>query len=107
MINRISLLVEHIFHEQLHDEKRTVYNFQVEDNHTYYVGDNGVLVHNSDESEDFKSEYVLESYKTLYTGRAGLTEYYIWDNDYDTRMKLNEPLERIRNDLWESMKQYV
>jgi len=36
-----------------------------------------------------------------------LTEYYIWDNDYDTRMKLNEPLERIRSDLWEIMKQYV
>lgn len=68
---------------------------------------NTVNVLESDESEDFKSEYVLESYKTLYTGRAGLTEYYIWDNDYDTRMKLNEPLERIRSDLWEIMKQYV
>ncbi len=29
------------------------------------------------ESEVFKSEYVLELYKSLYTGRADLTEYYI------------------------------
>lgn len=38
---------------------------------------NTVNVLEADESEDFKSEYVLESYKTLYTGRTGLIEYYI------------------------------
>ena len=68
---------------------------------------NIVAVLESDESDSFKSLYVLDAYKSLYTGRAGLTEYYIWDNDYDKRMKLNEPLERIRNDLWEIMKPYV
>lgn len=68
---------------------------------------NTVVVLESDKSESFKSEYVLDAYKSLYTGRAGLTEYYIWDNDYDKRMRLNEPLERIRDDLWEIMKQYV
>lgn len=68
---------------------------------------NTVNVLESGESEAFKSEYVLESYKSLYTERAGLTEYYIWDNDYDTRMKLNEPLERIRIDLWGIMKHYI
>ena len=68
---------------------------------------NTVVVLESDKSESFKSEYVLDAYKSLYTERAGLTEYYIWDNDYDKRMRLNEPLERIRDDLWEIMKQYV
>lgn len=68
---------------------------------------NTVVVLESDKSESFKSEYVLDAYKSLYTGRVGLTEYYIWDNDYDKRMRLNEPLERIRDDLWEIMKQYV
>ena len=68
---------------------------------------NTVAVLESNESDSVKSEYVLDAYRTLYTGRAGLTEYYIWDNDYDNRMKLNEPLERIRDDLWEIMKQYV
>lgn len=68
--------------------------------------DNTIAVLESDETDDFKADYVVEVYKSLYTGRAGLTEYYIWDNDYEKRMKLNEPLERIRNDLWEIMKQY-
>lgn len=68
---------------------------------------NTVMVLESDKSESFKSEYVLDVYKSLCTGRAGLTEYYIWDNDYDKRIRLNEPLERIRDNLWEIMKQYV
>ena len=29
------------------NEPMTVYNFEVEDWHTYYVSDNGILVHNS------------------------------------------------------------
>ena len=33
---------------ELTDEPTTVYNFQVEDFHTYYVGKNGVLVHNAE-----------------------------------------------------------
>lgn len=51
----------------------------------------------SDESEDFKSEYVLEAYKSLYTGKAGLTENYIWDNDYEKRMKINDTFKRLEN----------
>ncbi len=73
----------------------------------YKIVTNTVDVLESDSSASFKSNYVLDAYKSLYTGRTGLTEYYIWDNDYKTRMKLNEPLERIRNDLWEIMKKYV
>ena len=46
---------------------------------------NTVVVLESDKSESFKSEYVLDAYKSLYTGRAGLTEYYIWDNDWTIR----------------------
>ena len=39
----------HIYREELRDgEVRTVYNFQVEDSHTYFVGENCVLVHNAD-----------------------------------------------------------
>ncbi len=39
--------VEQIFHEELCDEKRTVYNFQVDDYHTYHVGHQKILVHNA------------------------------------------------------------
>ena len=61
----------------------------------------------ADESDYDKFQYVVQAYKALYTGRAGLTEYYIWDNDYDKRMKLNEPLDRIHHELWEIMKKYI
>ena len=40
------LNVEQIYHETT-DELVLVYNFQVEDFHTYHVGENGVWVHNS------------------------------------------------------------
>lgn len=73
----------------------------------YNLVKNTAAVLESDEPDSFKSEYVLSAYKLLYTGRAGLTEYNIWDDDYDKRVKMNEPLERIRDDLWKIMKQYI
>ena len=41
--------VDHIYYEVL-EEPVTVYNFQVEDFHTYHVGYTGVLVHNAGRS---------------------------------------------------------
>ena len=68
---------------------------------------NTVSVLESDESNTFKADYAVEVYKNLFTGRAGLTEYYIWDDDYEKRVKLNEPLDKIRSELWKIMKHYV
>ena len=45
-VNGNVLLVEN-FDVQLTDEPVKVYNFQVEDFHTYYVGENNILVHNA------------------------------------------------------------
>ena len=49
------LLVEN-FDVELTDEPTTVYNFQVEDFHTYYAGGLGVLVHNA--SNKYKTKTV-------------------------------------------------
>ena len=46
-VNGNVLLVEN-FDVELTDEPVTVYNFQVEDFHTYYVGECGVWVHNAE-----------------------------------------------------------
>ena len=46
LVNGEYVVVEKVQHEIL-EAPITVYNFQVEDYHTYYVADNGVLVHNS------------------------------------------------------------
>ena len=47
--NGNTLVVEQIFRETLHDETVKVYNFKVEDHHTYYVGENSILVHNAED----------------------------------------------------------
>ena len=46
LVNGEYVVVEKIQHELLENPVK-VYNFQVADYHTYYVSDNGVLVHNS------------------------------------------------------------
>jgi len=62
------VVVEKVQHEIL-EAPVTVYNFQVEDYHTYYVA-NGVLVHNScgpsfDENQQAVIELAKESKKGL------------------------------------------
>ena len=53
--NGNKLCIEYVLHEQLHNVKQTVYNFQVEENHTYYVGNNSVMVHNAGTEYDIKT----------------------------------------------------
>ena len=48
-VNGIVLLVEN-FDVELTEEPVKVYNFQVEDYHTYHVSGLGVLVHNADDT---------------------------------------------------------
>lgn len=45
-----TLHVEDIYREVLDGETRTVYNFKVEDFHTYYVGESTVWVHNANDT---------------------------------------------------------
>ena len=47
IVNGEDLIIED-YHIELTEEPVSVYNFQVEDFHTYHVGKNGVLVHNAD-----------------------------------------------------------
>ena len=58
-VNGNVLLVEN-FDVELTDEPVTVYNFQVEDFHTYHVGENCVLVHNADYDVDIVSKNIKE-----------------------------------------------
>ena len=62
-VNGNVLLVEN-FDVELTDEPTTVYNFQVEDFHTYHVCTLGVLVHNAGDYSNLKdSKYVGEGEK--------------------------------------------
>ena len=46
-------IIKAVSYEDL-DASETTYNFEVADSHTYYVGDNGVLVHNACDGREFK-----------------------------------------------------
>ena len=45
--NENTLLVEKIYREELDNETVKVYNFQVDEYHTYFVGERGIWVHNA------------------------------------------------------------
>ena len=52
LLNGEYVIIEQVQHELL-ESPVTVYNFEVEDFHTYYVGDTSVLVHNKCTNEPF------------------------------------------------------
>ncbi|MFJ7934399.1 hypothetical protein [Sporosarcina sp. NPDC096371] len=54
----------------------------------------------SDESEDIIIEKVRKMNDFLYPPRGGLAEFYIWSDDFDERIKLNEPLDIAKQTTW-------
>lgn len=58
-------------------------------------------------NEKEKTEYILDRYKILYPSKGGLSDFYIQDDDFYTRLKLNEPLDELKDKLWMIMKQYI
>ncbi|MBR0529341.1 MAG: hypothetical protein IJJ76_06180 [Ruminococcus sp.] len=63
--NGNTLIVEQIFRETLHDETVKVYNFKVDEYHTYFVGEHGMLVHNSQCPPEMKLKIEKESREAL------------------------------------------
>ena len=61
----------------------------------------------SEATEKEKTEYILERYKILYPSKGGLSDFYIHDDDFHIRLKLNEPLDELKEKLWMIMKQYI
>ena len=56
--------------------------------------------------DDLEKQFIeiQRDYKNLYPARGGLSEFYIWNDNFNERQKLNEPLSRIRERLWEILK---
>lgn len=75
--------------------------------HSYKIVKRTIEFLKSEENRDEKEEYVICSYKELFSGRGALSEFYIWDNDFKTRKSLNEPLEYIHKELWKIIKDYI
>lgn len=61
----------------------------------------------TDESDEIKKQVVIDNYKKLFLGKGALSEFYVWDNDFETRKKINEPFKKIHNELWNLLKEYI
>ena len=69
--NNVDLIIED-YHIELAGEPILVYNFQVEDFHTYHVGKNGVLVHNAEKYVDEKR--VPQDKETILSDKSKYTK---------------------------------
>ena len=61
----------------------------------------------SDEKDDDKLQYLLESYKSLFISRGALSDFVIYDADIQLRKKLNEKYNNEVNKLWAILKDYI
>lgn len=61
----------------------------------------------SDSGDSEKTVYIIKYYKVLFPSQGGLSEFYIHDEDFQIRLRLNEPLDKLREELWGIMKKYI
>lgn len=61
----------------------------------------------SDLDDDAKSEKLIRCYRSLFCGKAGLSEFYVWDDDFEKRMALNAPFDAASDELWTILKPFV
>ena len=42
-------------------------------------------------AESEKIDFLISGYNQLYPGKGGLSKFFVWDNDYEKRIEINEP----------------
>lgn len=57
----------------------------------------------SNENEEQYIREVRKMHESLFPARGGLSDFFIWSNDYDERIRLNEPLENVRKEIYETL----
>lgn len=60
----------------------------------------------SDENDDEKMQYLIESYNRLFVSRGGLSDFVIYDENYEVRNQLNEIYNDEVKKVWAIMKEY-
>lgn len=61
----------------------------------------------SDESDDVKMKYLIESYRRLFVSKGGLSDFIIYDVDVQVRNQLNEKYNDEVKKIWHIMKDYI
>ena len=82
LLNGEYIVVEQVQHELL-ESPETTYNFEVEDFHTYYVGEEPVLVHNSCRGNAVKKAWKAEA-ENVKNGGTGITR--LWSPDEQAQL---------------------
>jgi hypothetical protein len=89
------------------EEETTVYNFEVEDDHTYFVTEAEVWVHNADYGGDHgKDRYLTDAHQIDYTN-ANLTEEELKKIGKLTPTLRTEIKEKLQNQLEERANDYI
>lgn len=57
------------------------------------------LNNNESQSVDYLRD-ACDTWKTMYKGNGSFSDYYIWHDDFEQRVKLNKPLDSIRENIW-------
>ena len=95
--------LKRLFKELLSNVERygdnTVINQESIIRHILKIIDSSDIVNYESEVADIQREY-----QKLYPARGGLSEFYIWRDDFAERQVVNEPLSEIRKRLWELLK---
>lgn len=58
------------------------------------------------ENDDEKMKYLIESYNRLFVSRGGLSDFVIYDENYEVRNQLNERYNDEVKKVWAIMKEY-
>ena len=61
----------------------------------------------SDENDDEKMQYLIESYSKLLVSKGSLSDFVIYDVDVQLRNKLNEKYNDEVKKVWSIMKDYI
>lgn len=60
---------------------------------------NNCILNNFCEDNKIINE-VKEIHSSLYPPKGGLSEFFVWRNDFDERIKVNDYLDNIKKELW-------
>nr|WP_320985921.1 hypothetical protein [Enterocloster clostridioformis] len=58
------------------------------------------IIEENDNNIDKFAEVSCE-YKKLFSPKSGLSEFYVWKNDFTERKNINDSLNNIKTRLWE------
>ncbi|MBC1572966.1 hypothetical protein HB900_00650 [Listeria booriae] len=60
-----------------------------------------IYLDTANESEDVMIKQVFQMHKSMSPGKSGLAEFYFWDNDFETRSRVNKPLGELKHEIWD------